>query len=74
VMFGERKEMLDTRFRPGLQFAELFWAQRFRGGAVNTALRRVDREEAVAAAPAPAPAPRGGPVRTAQKAGVSAKN
>jgi uncharacterized protein YcbK (DUF882 family) len=61
VMFAEPKEMLDTRFRPGLQFAELFWAQRFRGTAVNTALRRVDREVATASA---SPAT---PVRTAQQ-------
>jgi uncharacterized protein YcbK (DUF882 family) len=56
VMFGERKEMLDTRFRQGLQFAELFWAQRFRGTAVNTELRRVDRDDDAAT-----------PVRTAQQ-------
>jgi uncharacterized protein YcbK (DUF882 family) len=60
MMFAEPKEMLDTRFRPGLQFAELFWAQRFRGTAVNTALRRVDRDVATASAPS-------GPVRTAQQ-------
>ena len=57
VMFSEQKEMLDTRFRQGLQFAELFWAQRFRGGAVNTDLRRVDRDDTAAS-----------PVRTAQSA------
>jgi uncharacterized protein YcbK (DUF882 family) len=62
VMFTEPKEMLDTRFRPGLQFAELFWAQRFRGSAINTALRRVDRDTATASAPAAT-----GPVRTAQQ-------
>jgi uncharacterized protein YcbK (DUF882 family) len=60
LMFAEPKEMLDTRFRPGLQFAELFWAQRFRGSAINTALRRVDRDVAVASTP-------NGPVRTAQQ-------
>jgi uncharacterized protein YcbK (DUF882 family) len=65
LQFSEPKEMLDTRFRPGLQFAELFWAQRFRGGAINTALRRVDRD-APAAAVAEAPAPPL-PVRTAQR-------
>jgi uncharacterized protein YcbK (DUF882 family) len=55
--FAEPKEMLETRFKPGLQFAELFWAQRFRGTAVNTALRRVDRD-----------GPGGSdPVRTAQQ-------
>ncbi len=43
TLFGEQREMLDTRFQQGLQFAELFWAQRFRGTAVNTALRRVAR-------------------------------
>jgi uncharacterized protein YcbK (DUF882 family) len=53
MLFGERKEMLDTRFRPGLQFAELFWAQRFQGTAVNTTLRRVERDDT--------------PVRTAQQ-------
>jgi hypothetical protein len=55
MLFGEPKEMLDTRFRKGLQYAELFWAQRFRGTAINTALRRVEREESEA------------PVRTAQQ-------
>jgi uncharacterized protein YcbK (DUF882 family) len=53
VYFGERREMFDTRFDKGLQFAELFWAQRFRGTAVNTALRRLQRDEV--------------PVRTAQQ-------
>ncbi len=76
MMFAEPKEMLDTRFRPGLQFAELFWAQRFRGSAVNTALRRVERDVATAAAPAlppttPTAAVRsstpGKPVKTAQR-------
>jgi uncharacterized protein YcbK (DUF882 family) len=56
MMFAEQKEMLDTRFRQGLQFAELFWAQRFRGTAVNTDLRRLERNDA------------DGPVRTAQSA------
>ena len=55
IMFGERREMLDTRFSQGLQFAELFWAQRFRGSAINTELRRVDRDDAAT------------PVRTAQQ-------
>jgi hypothetical protein len=56
MMFSEHREMFDTRFRPGLQFAELFWAQRFRGTAVNTGLRRVAREDDEAT-----------PVRTAQQ-------
>ena len=69
LQFNEPKEMLDTRFKPGLQFAELFWAQRFRGGAVNTALRRLDRDApATATAAAPAPLPAAAPVRTAQRA------
>jgi uncharacterized protein YcbK (DUF882 family) len=55
VLFSERKEMLDTRFRQGLQFAELFWAQRFRGTAINTGLRRVERDDTAT------------PVRTAQQ-------
>jgi uncharacterized protein YcbK (DUF882 family) len=56
MLFSEQKEMLDSRFRQGLQFAELFWAQRFRGSAVNTGLRRVERDDIA------------GPVRTAQSA------
>jgi uncharacterized protein YcbK (DUF882 family) len=55
VLFSERKEMLDTRFRQGLQFAELFWAQRFRGTAINTGLRRLERDDTAT------------PVRTAQQ-------
>ncbi len=55
MLFAERREMLDTRFRQGLQFAELFWAQRFRGSAVNTDLRRVERDDQAT------------PVRTAQQ-------
>lgn len=55
LMFAEPKEMLNTQFQPGLQFAGLFWAQRFRGTAVNTALRRVERDTASA------------PVKTAQR-------
>ena len=61
MMFTEPKEMLDTRFEPGLQFAELFWSQRFRGSAVNTALRHVDRNVAVASVAQPPS------VRTAQQ-------
>jgi uncharacterized protein YcbK (DUF882 family) len=57
MMFTEPKDMLDTRFKPGLQYAEMFWAQRFRGTAVNTALRRLEREELA------------GRVRTAQQGG-----
>jgi uncharacterized protein YcbK (DUF882 family) len=56
MLFGEPKEMLDTRFRPGLQYAEMFWAQRFRGTAINTTLRRLARDDT-------APTP----VRTAQQ-------
>jgi uncharacterized protein YcbK (DUF882 family) len=78
MMFAEPKEMLDTQFRPGLQFAELFWAQRFRGSAINTALRRVDRDVATAAAPTlppttptasvkPTSAGKAAPVKTAQR-------
>jgi uncharacterized protein YcbK (DUF882 family) len=78
MMFAEPKEMLDTRFRPGLQFAELFWAQRFRGTAINTALRRVDRDVATASATTPPPttptaavqpkaAGKAAPVKTAQR-------
>lgn len=55
LMFTERREMLETSFRPGLQYAELFWAQRFRGTAVNKDLRMVARDQPL------------GPVRTAQQ-------
>lgn len=43
-LIGETREMLHQQFQPGLQVAELYWARRFRGSAVNTALRRVDRD------------------------------
>jgi uncharacterized protein YcbK (DUF882 family) len=46
VMFAEPREMLNTQFQPGLQFAQMFWAQRFQGTAINTALRRLDRDDA----------------------------
>jgi len=55
VMFAEPREMLNTQFQPGLQYAQMFWAQRFRGLAVNTALKRFDRSD-----------PAGGPIQTAQ--------
>jgi uncharacterized protein YcbK (DUF882 family) len=54
--FAEAREMLDTQFQPGLQYAQMFWAQRFRGTAVNTALKRLVRQ-----------APGDEPVRTAQQ-------
>jgi hypothetical protein len=54
-MFAEPREMLNTQFQPGLQYAQMFWAQRFRGSAVNTALKRFDRND-----------PAGGPIQTAQ--------
>lgn len=52
VMFGEMREMYHFRFQPGLQYAQLYWAQRFRGTAVNTSLKRVAREDASQAHPA----------------------
>ncbi len=55
MFFGESQQMLLTQFEPGLQYAELFWAQRFRGTAVNTTLKRLVREE------------RPEPVQTAQR-------
>jgi uncharacterized protein YcbK (DUF882 family) len=45
MFFGESQQMLLSQFRPGLQYAQLFWAQRFRGTAVNTALKRLVRDE-----------------------------
>ncbi len=44
MMFAEPREMLNTQFEPGLQYAQMFWAQRFRGTAVNTAVKRLDRD------------------------------
>lgn len=44
TMFTEPREMLNVQFQPGLQFAQMFWAQRFRGTAVNTAVKRLDRD------------------------------
>lgn len=44
MFFGESREMLHTEFQPGLQFVQLFWAQRFRGTAVNTELKRLVRD------------------------------
>lgn len=43
MMFSESREMLNTQFEPGLQYAQMFWAQRFQGTAINTAMKRVDR-------------------------------
>lgn len=45
VMFSEPREMLNTQFQPGLQYAQMFWAQRFRGTAINTAVKRLDRDQ-----------------------------
>ncbi|WP_245297094.1 MULTISPECIES: DUF882 domain-containing protein [Rhodomicrobium] len=55
VMFTESREMLHAQFQPGLQYAQMYWAQRFRGTAVNTELRRVARDDGPAE-----------PVKTAQ--------
>jgi uncharacterized protein YcbK (DUF882 family) len=44
VMFSEQRDMLNTQFQSGLQYAHMFWAQRFRGSAVNTAQQRLDRD------------------------------
>jgi uncharacterized protein YcbK (DUF882 family) len=44
VMFSEPREMLNTQFQPGLQYAQMYWAQRFHGTAVDTALKRLDRD------------------------------
>ncbi len=45
AFFGESRNMLLNQFKPGLQYAQLFWAQRFRGTAVNSGLERVARDE-----------------------------
>ncbi len=45
VLFSESREMLHAQFQPGLQYAQMYWAQRFRGTAVNTALRRLARDD-----------------------------
>lgn len=55
VMFTEPREMLNTQFQPGLQYAQMFWAQRFQGTAINTAVKRLDRGDDA-----------DGPVQTAQ--------
>jgi hypothetical protein len=47
--------MLVSGFEPGLQFAKLYWAQTFRGAAVNGELKRLVRDGAKE------------PVQTAQK-------
>lgn len=44
LMFAEARDMLHMQFEPGLQFAELFWAQKFQGSAVKTDLKRVARD------------------------------
>lgn len=46
LLFGEPREMLHTQFQPGLQYAQLYWAQKFQGTAINTELKRVARDEA----------------------------
>jgi uncharacterized protein YcbK (DUF882 family) len=46
MMFTEPREMLNTQFQPGLQYAQMFWAQRFRGTAINSAVKRLDRDHA----------------------------
>lgn len=56
LMFAEAREMLHMQFEPGLQFAELFWAQKFQGSAVKTDLKRVARDNTADE-----------PVRTARK-------
>ncbi len=45
MLFSESREMFETQFEPGLQYAQLYWAQRFRGSAVNTALKRLARDD-----------------------------
>jgi uncharacterized protein YcbK (DUF882 family) len=45
LFFGESQQMLLTQFQPGLQYAQLFWAQRFRGTAVNTNIKRLVRQD-----------------------------
>jgi uncharacterized protein YcbK (DUF882 family) len=45
LMFAEAREMYHMQFQPGLQYAQLYWAQSFRGTAVNTGLKRLARED-----------------------------
>lgn len=54
LLFTEPREMLHTEFQQGLQYAQLYWAQKFQGTAVNTTLKRVAREDAAPAAKQPA--------------------
>jgi uncharacterized protein YcbK (DUF882 family) len=56
MLFSESRQMLLVQFQPGLQYAQLFWAQRFRGTAVNTTLKRLVRDM-----------PEQAPIQTAQK-------
>jgi uncharacterized protein YcbK (DUF882 family) len=43
ILFDESEQMLVSQFEPGLQYAKLYWAQQFRGTAVNTRLKRLVR-------------------------------
>ena len=51
MLFGEPREMLHSQFQPGLQYAQLYWAQKFQGTAINTELKRVARDEPAEPAP-----------------------
>ena len=55
MLFGESQQMLVNEFEPGLQFAKLYWAQSFRGAAINNSIRRLVRQDGAE------------PVQTAQK-------
>lgn len=44
VLFGEKYHMLDTPFEGGLQISHMVWAQRLKGKAVDTSLKRVARK------------------------------
>jgi uncharacterized protein YcbK (DUF882 family) len=61
MFFGESQQMLLSQFQPGLQYAQLVWAQRFRGTAVNTTLKRLVRDDL------PQPVQTARRTRTAQK-------
>jgi len=63
LFFGESQHMLVTQFQPGLQYAQLFWAQRFRGPAVNTQIKRMVRN----VPPHQAVQTAQGPMRTASR-------
>jgi hypothetical protein len=52
MLFGEPREMLHSQFQPGLQYAQLYWAQKFQGTAINTELKRVARDEPAEPTPA----------------------